>query len=69
MKVNDDKFQYVAFCKNKPIRLSSRVHVGSNEIMSISCVKLLKAYFDQKLFFDYHADELCGKAGRKLSVF
>ena len=33
-----------------------------------SCVKLLGVYFDQKLSFSAHIDELCRKAGRKLSV-
>ena len=44
------------------------VQVGNNEIMSSSYVKLLGVYFDQKLIFDYHVEELCRKAGRKLSV-
>ncbi len=36
--------------------------------MSSSYVKLLGVYFDQKLSYDYHVDELCHKSGRKLSV-
>ncbi len=70
MKVTDDKFQYIVFCRNKTISGES-VRVGSNEIMSRSCqscVKLLAAYFDLKLIFDYHVDDLCQKDGRKLSV-
>ncbi len=50
MKVNDDKFQYIVFCRNKTIS-NEYVAVGSNEIMSSSCVTLLGVYFDQKLYF------------------
>ncbi len=67
MKVNEDKFQYILFCKNKTIN-DEYVSIGSNEIMSRSHVKLLGVYFDQKLSYDYHVNELCRKAGRKLSI-
>ncbi len=72
MKLNDEKINIpgIVFCRNKTIN-AEYVSVRSNEIRSSSCVKLLssKVYFDQKLLFDYHADELiCRKTGRKLSV-
>ncbi len=67
MKVNGDKFQYIVCCRNKTFR-EECMQVGNNEIKSSPYVKLLGVYFDQKLIFDYHVDELCRKALRKLSV-
>ncbi len=52
IKVNDEKFQSIAFGRNKTIS-DEYVLVGSNEIMSSFCVKLLGVYFDQNKF-DYH---------------
>ena len=60
MKVNDDKFQYFVFCRNKTFS-DACVQVGDNEIKSSSYVKLLGVYFDQKLILDYHVEELCRK--------
>ncbi len=39
MKVNDDKFLCIKYCKNKNISYEY-VNVGSSEITSSSCVKL-----------------------------
>ena len=67
MKLNYNKFQYIEFCKNKTIN-GEYLSVGSNEIMSSSYVKLHGVYFDQKLSYEYHVNELCRKAATKLSV-
>ena len=63
MKVNDDKLQYIVFCRKEQKIVKQ---VGNNEIKSSSYVKLLGVYFDQKLISDHHVDELLGKARRKL---
>ncbi len=46
------------------------MQVGNTEIKSSFYVKLyvLGVYFDQKIIFDYHVDELCRKGRRKVSV-
>ncbi len=40
------------------------VIIGSSEIKTESCVKLLHVYFDQQLTFSEDMDELCRKVGK-----
>ncbi len=44
------------------------MRIGNSEVKAESCVKLLGVYFEQELSFNAHIDEMCRKAGRKLSV-
>ncbi len=61
-KVNDDKFQYIVFCRTK----SSVMNACEHEIArpeSKSSVNLLGVYLHQKPGFHYRVDELCRKDG------
>jgi hypothetical protein len=67
MKVNHDKFQVIIFSKNGMFSEES-VKVDEAYVTTQHVVKLLGVTFDNMLTFDMHVDEICRKAGRKLSV-
>ncbi len=63
MKVNDDKFQYIVFCRNKTFS-EAYVQVGNNEIKLSFYVKLHGVYFDQRLFMIIMLVNYVEKRGR-----
>jgi hypothetical protein len=67
MSVNANKFQMILFDKSN-CDDNDFITVDSVTIRHQPVVKLLGVYFDTKLNFSYHINEICRKAGKKLCV-
>ena len=68
MKANPNKFQYIIFDRSIKNDDDHVINIGSEQIPSNKCVKLLGVNIDNKLTFNDHISDLCCKAGRKLNV-
>ena len=64
MKGNTDKC-HLLLSKYEP----SEIHIGDSLIESSICEKLLGIKIYSKLRFDYHIQDLCNKANRKLRAY
>ncbi len=67
MKVNNIKFQMIAFTKDG-VNSDESIIIDNNVIQSQRAVKLLGVNFDSALSFNVHVNEICRKAGRKMNV-
>ena len=63
MKGNGDKGHLLTSCNE-----GSNVCIDSNIIKNSKCEKLLGVKTDQNLNFNGHINEICKKAGQKLSA-
>ena len=67
MKVNCNKFQFMLF-GNGSDNDSESIVIAGHTVHAQTIVKLLGVHFDVNLNFDFHVQEICKKAGRKLNV-
>ena len=63
MKANPDKCHFTCSCSVK-----TSITIENEEIRSSSCEKLLGLFFDSKLAFQSHIDNICEKASQKLNA-
>ena len=61
MKTNDDKCHLIVSTTE-----ATEIQIGDYSIKNSDNEKLLGVYIDNKLNFDYHVDQLCKKASKKL---
>ena len=63
MKVNPDKCRFI--CSSS---VKTSIMIENEEIRNSSCEKLLGVFFDSKLTFQSHIDNICKKASQKLNA-
>ena len=63
MKANPDKCSFL--CKPS---LKTSIMIENEQISNSSCEKLLGVFFDSKLTFQLHIDNICKKASQKLNT-
>ena len=61
MKTNEDKCHLIVSTTE-----ATEIQIGDYSIKNSNNEKLLGVYIDNKLNFDYHVDQLCKKANKKL---
>ena len=63
MKANPDKCHFI--CSS---RVKTSIMIEKKQIRNSSCEKLLGVFFDSKLTFQSHIDNICKKASQKLNA-
>ena len=63
MKVNPDKCHFI--CSSG---VKTSIMIENEETRNSSCEKLLGVFFDSKLTFQSHIDNICKKASQKLNA-
>ena len=61
MKTNEDKCHLIVSSNE-----ATEIQIGDFSIKNIENEKLLGVYIDSKLNFDFHVNQLCKKASKKL---
>ena len=63
MKTNPDKCHFI--CSSK---VKTRIMVENEQISNSSCQRLLSVFFDSKLTFQSHIDNMCKTSSQKLNA-
>ena len=63
MKANPDKCHFI--CSSS---VKTSIMIENKQIRNSSCEKLLGVFFDSKLTFQSHIDNICKKASQKLNA-
>ena len=63
MKANPDKYHFI--CSSN---LKTSIMIENRKIHNSTCEKLLGVFFDNKLTFQSHIDNICKKAAHKLNA-
>ena len=63
MKANPDKCHFI--CSSS---VKTSIMIENEQIRNSSCEKLLGVFFDSKLTFQSHIDNICKKASQKLNA-
>ena len=63
MKVNPDKCHFIYSCN-----LKTSIMIENRQIYNSTCEKLLVVFFDSKLTFQSHIDNICKKVAHKLNT-
>ena len=66
LKANPDKFQSILFGCND--NTQGMLNISDTNVNMSATVKLLGVYLDKDLNFNYHVNELCKRAGRKINA-